>query len=108
MVPVAFRVQRVQRETPDSVTLELVSANGSGGVFFAPGQFNMVYVFGVGEVPMSITGNPARADTLVHTTRSVGTVSSGVSPERMRICPSKPRSAGRAERTACAVPSCSF
>jgi NAD(P)H-flavin reductase len=78
MVPVPFRVQRVQRETPDSVTIELVSANGSGGVSFAPGQFNMVYVFGVGEVPMSITGNPARADTLVHTTRSVGTVSSAI------------------------------
>ena len=34
---------------------------------FAPGQFNMLYVFGVGEVPISMSGDPARPDTLVHT-----------------------------------------
>jgi NAD(P)H-flavin reductase len=38
----------------------------------------MMYVFGVGEVPMSITGNPGKPDSLVHTTRSVGAVSGAV------------------------------
>jgi NAD(P)H-flavin reductase len=33
-----------------------------------------LYVFGVGEVPISISGDPAHPETLVHTTRAVGTV----------------------------------
>ncbi len=32
----------------------------------------MLYVFGVGEVPISISGDPAKPEVLVHTIRSVG------------------------------------
>ena len=32
----------------------------------------MLYVFGVGEVPISISGDPARPELLVHTIRAVG------------------------------------
>jgi NAD(P)H-flavin reductase len=39
-----------------------------------PGQFNMLYVFGVGEVPISISGDPEDSSALQHTTRAVGTV----------------------------------
>jgi NAD(P)H-flavin reductase len=74
MLPQLYRVQRVRREIPDTFTLELEPANGSGIPPFATGQFNMLYVFGVGEVPISISGDPARATPLVHTTRAVGTV----------------------------------
>jgi NAD(P)H-flavin reductase len=36
----------------------------------------MLYVFGVGEIPISISGDPTKHDApLVHTTRAVGTVS---------------------------------
>src|SRR6266699_219079 len=42
---------------------------------FATGQFNMLYVFGTGEIPISISGDPAKRRPLVHTTRAVGTVS---------------------------------
>jgi NAD(P)H-flavin reductase len=42
---------------------------------FAPGQFNMLYAFGVGEVPISISGDPAAPGALVHTIRDVGPVS---------------------------------
>ena len=45
-----------------------------GGFAFAPGQFNMLYVHGVGEVPISISGDPAEPARLVHTIRAVGTV----------------------------------
>ncbi|RPJ00737.1 MAG: Ni/Fe hydrogenase subunit gamma, partial [Chloroflexi bacterium] len=41
---------------------------------FAPGQFNMLYAFGVGEVPISISGDPQDAPSLRHTTRVVGSV----------------------------------
>jgi len=68
------RVERVQDETYDTFTLELKPRNGSGVTSFAPGQFNMLYVFGVGEVPISISGDPTKSRTLLHTTRAVGAV----------------------------------
>jgi NAD(P)H-flavin reductase len=74
MLPQLYHVQRVRREIPDTFTLELEPANGSSIPPFATGQFNMLYVFGVGEVPISISGNPAQPTPLVHTTRAVGTV----------------------------------
>ena len=74
MAPSPFRIQRVLKETYDTFTLELDPANGADGFSFAPGQFNMVYVSGVGEVPISISGDPDKPRTLVHTVRSVGTV----------------------------------
>ena len=37
------------------------SSRGDGVDRFAPGQFNMLYAFGVGEVPISISGDPADA-----------------------------------------------
>jgi NAD(P)H-flavin reductase len=45
-----------------------------GGFPFRPGQFNMLYVHGVGEVPISISGDTAEPTRLVHTIRAVGTV----------------------------------
>jgi len=74
LVPSPFRVQRVRRETYDTFTIELEPANGADGFPFAAGQFNMLYVFGVGEVPISISGDPTKRQTLVHTVRAVGTV----------------------------------
>jgi NAD(P)H-flavin reductase len=74
MRPRPYRIQRVRQETHDTFTLELEPADGLDGFKFAPGQFNMLYVFGVGEVPISISGDPAAPGTIVHTTREVGTV----------------------------------
>lgn len=74
MVPASYRVRRLRRETDDTFTLELQPANGNGGFAFAPGQFNMLYLFGVGEVPISISGDPAKREVVFHTTRRVGTV----------------------------------
>ncbi len=73
MAPSPFRVKKVRKETYDTFTLELYQANGIDGFSFAPGQFNMLYVPGVGEVPISISGDPGKPQTLVHTVRSVGT-----------------------------------
>ncbi len=75
MLPQPYRVQRVRREIPDTFTMELEPADGSEIPPFATGQFNMLYVFGVGEIPISISGDPAKRKPLVHTTRAVGTVS---------------------------------
>ena len=71
MLPQSFYVRQVRRETADTRTLELGTVGGES-VPFAPGQFNMVYAFGQGEVPISISGDPARPERLLHTVRAVG------------------------------------
>jgi len=74
MIPLPYRVLRFKQETHDTFTLLLEPANGHPDFAFLPGQFNMLYVFGVGEVPISISGDPAEPNLLVHTTRVVGAV----------------------------------
>jgi NAD(P)H-flavin reductase len=74
MIPEPWRIHRVRRETQDTFTFELKSASGRPALRFAPGQFNMLYVFGMGEVPISISGDPGAPETIVHTMRAVGLV----------------------------------
>jgi NAD(P)H-flavin reductase len=75
LLPLPVRVTRVRRETADVATFELTAASPFA---FASGQFNMLYVFGLGEVAISISGDPARDDRIVHTVRAVGAVSSAL------------------------------
>jgi NAD(P)H-flavin reductase len=72
MVPVAATVTRRVQELSDIVTLEMEVDGWSG---FAPGQFNMLSVFGVGEIPISISGAISDKSKLIHTIRDVGPVS---------------------------------
>ena len=72
MLPTPFVVQKVKRETSDTYTLDLTRADGAANFAFAPGQFNMLYAFGAGEVPISISGDPARPGTLARCLYSVG------------------------------------
>jgi NAD(P)H-flavin reductase len=74
MSPRPYCVQRLRVETDDTFTFKLAPADGGAGFSFAPGQFNMLYVFGVGEVPISISSDPSDSPALQHTTRVVGTV----------------------------------
>jgi NAD(P)H-flavin reductase len=73
MVPRAFVVADNRRDTRDTVTLELVAADDEPLAFEA-GQFTMLSAFGVGEVPISISGDPAHPEVLQHTIRDVGGV----------------------------------
>lgn len=73
MLPIPHRILRLRKDTHDTRTLELDA--GDREFSFAPGQFNMLYAFGKGEVPISISGDPARPERLVHTVRAVGAVS---------------------------------
>ncbi len=72
MVPAGYRLSRAVRETPDTFTLTLEPEDGAGEPRFRPGQFGMLWVFGVGELPISISGDPERRDRLEVTVRSVG------------------------------------
>jgi len=72
MLAQGYVVCEVSKETPDTFTLTLAPHKGSNGNSFQPGQFSMLWVFGVGELPISISGDPAEHDRLVYTVRSVG------------------------------------
>lgn len=96
LIPRPYRVLRKTEETPDTYTLELEPIRGAGsatgqsaesariqaspdsGFTFAPGQFNMLYAFGAGDVPISISGDPLHSDVLVHTLRAVGPVTRAI------------------------------
>lgn len=69
-----FRIGKKKSETHDTFTLDLYPGPATHQWEFQPGQFNMLYLFGVGEVPISISGNPAKALPIIHTIRSVGAV----------------------------------
>lgn len=69
MLPQPYSVRQVVKETSDTFTLTLEAPNGNQ---FQPGQFSMLWIFGVGELPISISGDPAERDRLVYTVRSVG------------------------------------
>jgi anaerobic sulfite reductase subunit B len=81
MAPVPFRVMRRRRELRDTWTLELEPVGGDQLVV-APGQFTMLYAFGIGEVPISVSSADA-GGPLVHTVRAVG-------PVTQAICASRP------------------
>ena len=72
--PDVVQVRQVRRQTRDTWTLEIEAPPGWARMGFLPGQFNMLYAFGVGEVPISISGDPAKTDVIVHTIRAVGAV----------------------------------
>jgi NAD(P)H-flavin reductase len=70
-LPKALRITRVTQEIPSVFTF---TCDMPAGFAFLPGQFNMLYVHGVGEVPISISGDPADDKHLVHTIKAVGNV----------------------------------
>lgn len=71
--PRPAKILSVDRNTDDVWTLHL---EGQGT--FGPGQFNMLYVLGVGEVPISISGSPGKTDELLHSVRGVGGVTNAI------------------------------
>ncbi len=73
-VPVVARVQGRRRETRDAWTLAI----DAGGFEFRPGQFNMLYAYGIGEIPVSLSGDPGTPSPLIHTVRAVGAVSEAI------------------------------
>ncbi len=80
MVPRPYRVTDVTAETHDVATLVLEPIEDDGGQPLEaprPGQFNMLWVFGVGEVPISVS-SVREGGAVAHTVRSVGTVSNAL------------------------------
>jgi NAD(P)H-flavin reductase len=73
MAPRTFRLLSIREDTRDTFTLELEPTNGVE-LNFKAGQFTMLGAFGIGEVPISISGSPVSSGPLIHTIRNVGGV----------------------------------
>ena len=73
-------VERVQESgSVFTLRLEFLDSEMRDNYRFAPGQFNMVYLYGVGEVAISIVSDPKDPKLLDHTIRAVGRVTNGIS-----------------------------
>jgi NAD(P)H-flavin reductase len=74
MTPVPYRVRSRIVENRDSVTLRMEPV-GEPLPAPLPGEFMMMYAFGIGEIAISVSGVPTDGETITHTIRSVGAVS---------------------------------
>ena len=80
-LPYSAQVLENLQETHSVFTLRLslVEDGLRDTYMFSPGQFNMLYLYGVGEVPISIVSDPRDSHVLDHTIRAVGRVTRGLS-----------------------------
>ncbi|PRP96546.1 Anaerobic sulfite reductase subunit B [Enhygromyxa salina] len=77
LVPAPARVLEVQPETPDTVTLVIERTTA---VREEPGQFNMLSLPAIGDVPISVSGSGE--DFVEHTLRGVGRATKALSELR--------------------------
>jgi NAD(P)H-flavin reductase len=81
--PRPYVVHQILAETSDTSTLVLRPASGeTPATTYLPGQFNMLYAFGIGEAAISVSGDPRRPGELVHTVRAVGKVTGALGRAR--------------------------
>jgi len=72
----SVRISRVRQETPGVATYDLAFEDPAVAeeYSFLPGQFNMLYLPGVGEIAISISGDPGEKTCVPHTIRGAGNV----------------------------------
>lgn len=82
-LPLLHRVTSSHAETHDSFSLRLEPL-GAALPPFEPGQFTMLCKIGVGEIAISVSGDPAMGDgSLTQTIRDVGAVSRALTRTRL-------------------------
>lgn len=74
LIPECYQVQSITHDTHDVFTLTLVKPGEQNQQPFFPGQFNMLYQYGIGEIAISICGDPKGDQMLTHAIRAVGSV----------------------------------
>ncbi len=72
LVPAVVWIRERRPEAPGVFTFALEAP--WKGWTFRPGQFDMLYVFGVGEAAISLSGDADGTETIAHTIRAVGSV----------------------------------
>ncbi len=70
--PRVLQVHSRREEIPGTFTLQLRATDDQPLPSFVPGQFNMLYSFGGGEVPISFSGSARETDSYTHTIRALG------------------------------------
>lgn len=85
LIPKEAVIQQIKPQTYDTITytLSFVDPEMRQQYRFAPGQFNMVSVFGFGEAPISISSAPNGNGSFDHTVRAVGNLTKALS--RMKV-----------------------
>jgi NAD(P)H-flavin reductase len=78
MIPVPVTIRRVVWETDDTFTMTFDLGPLEERFSFKPGQFNMLYVYGFGEVAISICSDSTKPSLLAHTIHRVGTVTTAL------------------------------
>lgn len=79
--PRPARIANVKQEAPGIATYELVfeEERRAASYRFAPGQFNMLYLPGMGEAAISISSDPEKYGSFLHTVRVAGNVTQALS-----------------------------
>lgn len=79
-MPVPAKILAIKKENFNTrtLTLQFVEPAIRERYRFIPGQFNMVYVPGVGEAAISISSDAQEPNVLGHTIREVGSVTRGI------------------------------
>ncbi len=80
-LPMEAEVIEQIQESPNMYTLRLRFTDPAvqAAYSFEPGQFNMLYLYGVGEIPISIVSDPQNENIIDHTIRAVGRVTNAMS-----------------------------
>ena len=79
-LPDLAEIKNIINETSDTktFTLQFKSEEIRQNFTFLPGQFIEVSVFGYGEIPVGISSNPLRSDSIEITVRAVGHVTNAL------------------------------
>jgi NAD(P)H-flavin reductase len=80
LLPLEAEIVARTRESGNIFSLHLRLLDDAARMAFryAPGQFNMLYLYGVGEVPISIVDDVLDGEVLIHTVRALGRVTRGL------------------------------
>ena len=76
--PIPYRVRPAIAETPNTTTLIVEPRSSRRLTLARPGQFVMLYAYGIGESPIGVSGGNAEGQ-LAHTVRSAGRVTDALS-----------------------------
>lgn len=78
MIPFPMKVEKFFWETEDVFSIQLAYESGDN-FNFQPGQFNMLYAFGIGESAISISSDSSKKSSLIHTIHKIGYVTNQLS-----------------------------
>jgi NAD(P)H-flavin reductase len=74
--PLPVKVVGIHRESKDAVSLTIEAPRDYPA--WRAGQFNMLYVFGLGEIAVSISGDHDNPKRMIHTVKGVGPVTHAI------------------------------